>query len=194
MSDILNKATVLVLNRHWQAIHVRTPAEAFCQMAANAATGLEIEGQDHIRPVTWDEWITLPIRPQDEAVHTVRGSIRAPTVIVAVNYARVPKKRPKFCARTIRERDGNRCQYTGRLLRPDEGSIDHIVPRSRGGPNSWENCVWASREINTRKGNRLPREAGLRLLAAPRVPKELPVTMLIRNVHRVSDWRLFVQE
>ena len=54
--------------------------------------------------------------------------------------------------------------------------------------------MWASREINTRKGNRLPREAGLRLLAAPRVPKELPVTMRIRNVHRVSDWRLFVQE
>ena len=42
MSDILNKPTVLVLNRNWQAIHVRTPAEAFCQMAANAATGLEI--------------------------------------------------------------------------------------------------------------------------------------------------------
>ena len=71
---------------------------------------------------------------------------------------------------------------------------DHIVPRSRGGPNSWENCVWASREINTRKGNCLPREAGLRLLAAPRVPQEWPVTMLIRNVHRVTDGRLFVQE
>jgi len=54
--------------------------------------------------------------------------------------------------------------------------------------------VWASREINTRKGNRLPDEAGLRLLAAPRVPKELPATVLIRNVHRITDWRLFVQE
>ena len=194
MSDILNKATVLVLNRAWQAINVRTPQEAFCQMATNVATGLEIEGEDHIRPVTWDEWITLPIRPQDEAVHTVRGSIRVPTVIVAVNYARVPKKRPKFCTRSIRERDGNRCQYTGRVLRPEEGSIDHVVPRSRGGPNSWENCVWASREINARKGNRLPHEAGLKLLVLPHVPKELPATALIRNLHRVSDWKLFVHE
>jgi len=193
MSDILNKATVLVLNRNWQAINVRTPAEAFCQMATNVATGLEIAGEDHIRPVTWEEWITLPIRPQDQAARTVRGSIRVPTVIVAVNYARVPRKRPRFCTRSIRERDGNRCQYTGRLLRPEEGSIDHILPRSRGGANSWENCVWASREINARKGNRLPQEAGLKLLASPRVPKELPATALIRNSHEIDDWRLFLR-
>jgi len=102
-------------------------------MATNVATGLEIECEEHIRPVTWKEWITLPIRDQDEAVHTVRGQLRVPTVIVAVNYAKVPKKRPKLCARTIRERDGNRCQYTGRVQRPEEGSLDHVVPRSRGG-------------------------------------------------------------
>ena len=82
MSDILNKTIVLVLNRNWQAIHVRTPQEAFCMMATNVATALEIDGDDHIRPVTWDEWIRLPVRPQDNAVQTVRGQIRVPTVIV----------------------------------------------------------------------------------------------------------------
>ena len=119
--NILTKATVLVLNRNWQAINVRTPQEAFCMMATNVATGLEIEFEDsgesesdsfrtphsalrtrNIRPVTWEEWITLPIRDQDEAVHTVRGQIRVPTVIVAVNYAKVPKKRPKLCAKAVR--------------------------------------------------------------------------------------------
>jgi len=102
---------VLVLNRNWQAVNVRTPQEAFCMMAMNVATGLDIEGESQIRPVTWDEWIALPIRPQDNAVRTVRGPIRVPTVIVAVNYAKVPRKRPKLCARAIRERDGNRCQW-----------------------------------------------------------------------------------
>src|SRR5499427_1487198 len=174
--NILTKAIVLVLNRNWQAIHVRTPQEAFCMMATNVATALEIEGEDSIRPVTWEEWITLPIREQDEAVQTVRGRIRVPTVIVSVNYARVPKKRPKLCARTIRERDGNRCQYTGRLLRPDEGSLDHVVPRSRGGKDTWENLVWSSKAVNSRKGDRLPHEAGLKLLSVPRAPKELPVS------------------
>src|SRR5262250_1631660 len=93
MNDILNKTIVLVLNRNWQAINTRTPQEAFCQMATNVATALEIDGENHIRPVTWDEWITLPIRDGDNAVHTVRGAIRVPTVIVALNFAKVPKKR-----------------------------------------------------------------------------------------------------
>jgi len=192
MNDILNKNIVLVLNRNWQAINTRTPADAFCQMAANVATALDIDGES-IRPVLWDEWLTLPIREQDNAVLTVRGAIRVPTVIVSVNFARVPKKRPKLCAQTIRERDGNRCQYTGKLLRADQGSLDHILPRSRGGADSWENLVWSDREVNARKGNRLPHEAGLRLLATPRAPKELPATALIRNASGISDWKFFVK-
>jgi hypothetical protein len=63
----------------------------------------------------------------------VFGPIRVPTVIVAVNFAKVPKKRPELCTQSIREHDGNRCQYTSRLLRPEEGSLDHVAPRSRAG-------------------------------------------------------------
>ncbi len=194
MSDILNKTIVLVLNRNWQAINIGTPQDAFCQMATKVATGLDIEGENHIRPVTWDEWITLPIRDGDNLVRTARGSIRVPTVIVAVNFAKVPKKRPKLNARNIRERDGNRCQYTGRLLHPDEGSLDHVVPRSRGGADTWENLVWSAKDVNQRKADRLPHEAGLRLLAVPRAPKELPVTAHLRNAHGVAEWKLFLQE
>ena len=194
MSDILNKNTVLVLNRNWQAINIRTPQDAFCQMATNVATGLDIEGENQIRPVTWDEWITLSIRDGDNLVRTARGSIRVPTVIVAVNFAKVPKKRPKLCARTIRERDGNRCQYTGVMLHPDDGNIDHVLPRSRGGKDTWENCVWSSKAVNSKKGNRLPHEAGLKLLKQPRAIHEVPVTVLIRNPHGISDWVPFVKE
>lgn len=197
--NILTKSIVLVLNRNWQAINIRTPQEAFCQMATTVATGLDIElaedaRAESLRPVTWDEWLTLPIRPQDNAVHTVRGAIRVPTVIIAMNFAKVPKKRPKLCAKTIRDRDGNRCQYTGKLLKPDEGSLDHVLPRSRGGRDTWENLVWSSRDVNSRKGDRLPHEAGLKLLSVPRAPKELPVTALIRNAHDVAEWKLFLNE
>ncbi len=107
---------------------------------------------------------------------------------MAVNYAKVPKKRPKLCARTVRERDNNRCQYTGRMLRPDEGSLDHVVPRSRGGKDVWENLVWSAKK----KADRLPHEAGLKLLSVPRAPKELPVSALIRNPSEVEDWKLFL--
>src|SRR5204862_4381400 len=111
-----------------------------------------------LRPVQWDEWITLPVRERDAFVNTARGRIRLPTVIVAVNFARVPVKRPKLSAKTIRERDGNRCQYTGRVLRVEEGSLDHVLPRSRGGRDTWENLVWSRKDVNSRKGDRLPHE------------------------------------
>ena len=211
MSDILNKTIVLVLNRNWQAINIRTPADAFCQMATNTATALDIVFDNEpeagsfrtpnsalrisgLRPVPWDEWITLPVREGDYAVRTPRGAIRVPTVIVAVNFAKVPKKRPKLSAKNIRERDGNRCQYTGRLLHPDEGSLDHVVPRSRGGVDSWENLVWSAKDVNQRKADRLPHEAGLKLLSVPRAPKELPVTAHLRNAHGVAEWKLFLNE
>ena len=192
MSDILNKTIVLVLNRNWQAINIRTPADAFCQMATNAATALDIEDENHIRPVTWAGWISLPVREGDNAVRTARGAIRVPTVIVAVNYARVPRKRPKLCARNIRERDGNRCQYTGVLLHPDEGNLDHVVPRSRGGQDTWENLVWSSKTINSKKGDRLPHEAGLTLLSTPRAPRDQPVSAFLRNAHGIPEWKWFL--
>ena len=86
------------------------------------------------------------------------------------------------------------CQYSGRMLKPNEGNIDHIVPRSRGGKTNWENCVLADKRINSRKGNRLPEEIGLRLVRAPIAPREVPTTALIRNLHEVSDWKIFINE
>jgi 5-methylcytosine-specific restriction endonuclease McrA len=192
MNDILNKATVLVLNRNWQAIHVKTPADAFCMLATGAATALDIQGDDWITPVRWRDWLVLPIREQDHAVKTPRGRVRVPTVIIAANYSKVPMRRPNFGARGIWERDGGICQYTGRKLAPREGNIDHVIPRSRGGATSWENCVLAHREMNSKKANRLPQEAGLRLLKRPSAPRALPASALIRNQHEVADWRHFL--
>jgi len=194
MNNILNKTIVLVLNRNWQAINIRTPQDAFCQMAAGVATGLDIDREGTIRPVSWEEWIALPVRESDNAVRTSRRVIRVPTVMVAVNFARVPKRRPTLSARNIRERDGNRCQYTGRLLQPSEGSLDHVVPRSRGGTDTWENLVWSAKDVNQRKGDRLPHEAGLRLLRVPRAPREMPVTAFLRNTHGLDEWKLFLNE
>jgi 5-methylcytosine-specific restriction endonuclease McrA len=101
---------------------------------------------------------------------------------------------PDRWGRVLIKRAGNRCQHTGRVLRPDEGSMDHVLPRSRGGKNAWENLVWAGKDVNARKGNRLPHEAGLKLLSTSRAPKELPATALIRNAHGIPEWKLFVGE
>ena len=105
---------------------------------------------------------------------------------------KVPKRRPKLSAKGIWERDGGHCQYTGRKLAPQEGNIDHVVPRSRGGVTSWENCVLADKRINSLKGNRLPEEVGLQLKKKPQTPRELPVSSFIRNAHNIEDWEHFL--
>ncbi|MCB1224231.1 MAG: HNH endonuclease [Verrucomicrobiales bacterium] len=193
MSNVLEKVIVLVLNRHWQAIDVKTPMDAFGMMAAGNATALDMDGEQRLVPVTWEAWQELPVREQDCSIGTVHGRIRVPTVLVLARFDRVPKRRPKFCAKAIWERDGGVCQYTGKKLRPEEGNIDHVVPISRGGVSSWENCVLADRRVNSRKGNKLPEEAGLQLLRKPFAPREVPVTLLIRNPHEVEDWHFFLQ-
>ena len=191
-TSILDLKTVLVLNRNWQAINTRTPAEAFCQMATDVATALDIQGTDFMVPTKWEDWQKLPVREGDASIGTSRGEIRVPTVIVVANFSRVPKKRPKFNSRSLWERDGGRCQYTGKNLAPGEGNMDHVVPQSRGGATSWENCVLAARDVNSRNADRTPEEAGLRLLKDPKAPAEMPVTMFLRNVHDIPDWDPFL--
>jgi len=192
MNDVLHKSTVLVLNRSWQAIDVKTPAQAFCMMANGNATALDIIATGDMRPVRWMEWLELDVRAEDNSVRTVRGLVRVPTVLVLARYNKVPKRRPKLSPKGIWERDGGQCQYTGKKLAPHEGNIDHVIPRSRGGQTSWENCVLADKRINSLKGNRLPEEVGLQLQKKPRSPRELPVTYCIRNPHNVADWDHFL--
>jgi 5-methylcytosine-specific restriction endonuclease McrA len=192
MNDILHKTIVLVLNRNWQAINTTTPALAFGQMATDVATGLDIQGPDWMVPVKWADWLKLPVGAQDFSIGTARGAIRVPTVVVLSRFNRVPLKRPKFSLRGLWDRDRGRCQYTGRSLSPREGNIDHVLPRSRGGSTTWENCVLADREVNQRKADRTPDEAGLRLAREPEPPRELPVTWFIRNLHDIPEWEVFL--
>lgn len=191
MSQPIHTSTVLVLNRCWQAIDVKTPAEAFAMMATAAASALDI-GEGALRPVSWQEWLTLAVRPQDTGVGTSRGLVRSPTVLVLARYARMPRRRLCFSRRGLWQRDGGVCQYSGRRLQFDEANIDHVIPRSRGGATSWENCVLADKRVNHRKGDRTPEEAGLRLARDPQIPRELPATTFIRNAHSIPDWELFL--
>jgi len=189
---ILHKNTVLVLNRNWQAISITTPAQAYGQMATDAATGLDIQHHDWMVPVAWNTWLTLPVREEDMSIGTINGLVRAPTVIVLSRYADVPIHRPKLSARNIWMRDDGMCQYTGRSLSRGEGNIDHILPVSRGGDTSWENCVLACRKINTRKADRTPSEAGLRLIRIPEKPRSVPITLTLENYHDIPDWNVFL--
>ena len=188
----LNRKNVLVLNRNWQAIDVKTPLEAIGMMYSNDATGLDVRGEDYMVPLPWKEWVELEVTDDSEYIGTVQGKIKAPVIIILCRYDKVPHKRPKFTTKNIWQRDGGICQYTGKKLTPNEGNIDHVIPKSRGGKSTWTNCVLCHKDVNSLKADRTPAEAGLKLLKTPKEPASMPTIMYIDNKYEVPEWRPFL--
>ena len=184
--------SVLVLNKGWQAINVRTVQESLSMMAADAATGMDFNDDGNFVPLKWDDWLKLPVRYEDDFVGTPNRKVRAPRVIIAVKFNKVPLKRPRLCMRNLVERDGNKCAYTQRVLSPKERSMEHVTPRSHGGVTAWENVVLAHKDINNLRGNRSLKEAGLQLKIKPFAPKALPFHETVSLVF--PEWKYFVKK
>ncbi len=183
----------LVLNKSHVAINVITVQAALLQMAAGASTGLDFE-DGYFVPVKWKDWVSLAVREGDDGIGTPNRSVRAPRVIIAVNFNKLPLKRPRLTMKNLRERDGGKCAYTERVLKPEDCSIDHLVPRSKGGATTWTNCVLADRKVNNIRGNRSLKEAGLTLKIQPRVPEAKPFhSILATSALKFREWELFVK-
>ncbi len=176
---------VLVLNKNWQPVDEITVEVALANMCKGSVRGMEM---GDMRPVTWEEWITLSVRDTDLSLKTIRGPVRVPRVVLANDYAGMPEKEPKLDRKGVGERDRYRCGYTGDYC-PD-GNLDHVVPASRGGKRSWENITWSRKDINHLKANRTPEEAGLKLRHKPIKPRRIKACMRIRAKH--PDWKPFV--
>jgi len=118
---------------------------------------------------------------EDEA-GVKRGFFLLPTAIVLVEYVHIPYKTAAVNKRNVLKRDKKQCGYCGRRLNDSNGSIDHIIPRSRWedmknkgkakgkSPNNWKNVVACCKQCNCKKDNKTPEEAGLKLRVTPFVP------------------------
>ena len=117
----------------------------------------------------------------DRAFHSERAAIPEPSVIRLTYFVKVPfRARAALNRRAVFARDEHRCQYCGAAAE----NIDHVIPRSRGGPHTWENVVAACRPCNTRKEDRLVHEAGLVLHRRPVAPQELTwIVVAVGTVH-----------
>ena len=101
-------------------------------------------------------------------VHTPGAVLPRPAVIVLTRYVRVPFGRAvPVSRRGVLRRDGHRCAYCSRSA----GTVDHVLPRSRGGSDTWENLVACCLRCNSTKGDRTPEEMGWSLRARPRAPR-----------------------
>jgi 5-methylcytosine-specific restriction endonuclease McrA len=146
-----------------------------------------------MNPVSWEEWMLLPIRPWDLAINSPTRSIRVPTVIIATNFNKMPIKtfKGKPSKDGIWNRDQGICQYTGKKLSKDQSTIDHVIPRSKGGLDTWTNMVVCDKSLNSKKGNKMNSELGLKLKKEPVEPSPTPVSALIREAKH-HTWKHFL--
>ena len=180
----------LVLNKSWVAIDTTSVLGALRLLCKGAALA--------IRPDTYevhgfDSWADLAVQPDEPHVKTVRLRIRVPEVIALTRYDGVPSYSMPFTRRNLYRRDHNTCQYC--LARPGtaELTVDHVLPRSRGGLSTWANCVLACVPCNRHKADCTPHEAGLRLHGQPQAPRWRPILRIPVGKVRQS-WEKFVGE
>lgn len=121
-------------------------------------------------------------------LHTVSRNFEAPAVIRIFKYVNVPYKGVALSRQNVFKRDNFTCQYCGthRNL-----TIDHVLPKARGGNSDWRNLVTACKNCNTIKGDRLPEEAGFTLLSKPIKPN---LSTFIRDFsgQAVEEWQPFL--
>ncbi len=139
---------VLVLNQNYEPLNVCNLPRAFRLVFGAKAEVIEYDHQ---------------------VIHTPRQSFRAPSVIRLQHHVRRPRPRVKLTRREVFIRDAHTCQYCGH--QSHDLTLDHVLPRHRGGGHSWENLVAACKSCNHRKGSRTPEEAHLRLVRQPFEPR-----------------------
>ncbi len=192
MRSTLNQH-VLVLNRLWQAVNVCTVRRALTLLFQGHAQAVFNAPDGTFHTYNFQEWRDFSRRePDGEAVATITFRIRVPRVILLLVYDRLPKKEVTFTRHNIFERDKNTCQYCGRVCDRQDLNLDHVIPRERGGPTTWENIVCSCIECNTQKANRTPQEAGMHLIRKPKRPKWRPFVQINLSLHQHDSWKHFI--
>ena len=126
-------------------------------------------------------------------LHAQRTRIPMPSVIRLLEYRRIPHQTRALSRKNILLRDRNTCQYCAVLLPSSELTLDHVIPRSRGGNSTWENLVACCHGCNRRKGNQSPTEAGMKLMREPRAFNLHTSRHIMRLMGRSDDkWRKYL--
>ena len=149
--------------------------------------------------VTVRRAVVLLLKEKAEIVEAAEAELRSehlriprPLVIRLVYYVRIPYRVSlPLTRRTVLARDHYTCQYCGRQPRRKELTVDHVLPRSRGGETTWENVVTACQRCNGRKGSRTPEEANLSIRSKPIKPRFVALAM-VESPDTRQAWRKYI--
>jgi 5-methylcytosine-specific restriction endonuclease McrA len=163
---------VLVLNATFEPINVTAVRRAMVLMLKGVAQAEELN---------------------HAVIHSAARTIKVPSVIRLLAYRHIPQQTRALSRKNILLRDRNTCQFCGRTFPASELTLDHIMPRSRGGRSSWENLVACCYRCNNSKGDRTPEEAGVRLVRRPRPFTLHTSRQLMRLIgNKDEKWRKYL--
>jgi len=163
---------VLVLNATFEPINVTAVRRALVLLLKGVAQAEELNHAE---------------------IHSASRIVRVPSVIRLLAYRHIPQQSRALSRKNILLRDRNICQFCGKLFPASDLTLDHVVPRSRGGRSSWENLVACCYQCNNRKGDRTPEEAGLLLVRRPRPFTLHTSRQLMRLIgNKDEKWRKYL--
>ncbi|OGR89609.1 MAG: hypothetical protein A3A86_00255 [Elusimicrobia bacterium RIFCSPLOWO2_01_FULL_60_11] len=184
---------VLVLNRSFYAIHITNWRRALSLLYLDHARVVDDEYRTYDFS-DWKEMSKLMVDHPSGYVHTPSFKIAIPDVITLKRYDKLPVSEVKFTRRNIYEHYSYLCCYCGRRFPTSDLNLEHVVPKCRGGQSSWSNIVTACVPCNLRKGDRLPAEAGMKLLVAPSRPRWKGAQSLVLHApfKIKASWQRFI--
>lgn len=165
----MDASSVLVLNQNYEPLNVCNVRRALI---------LVLRGKAEV------------IESARSAFHTARATFVLPSVIRLVHMIKRPRPKVRLTRKEIFARDNWQCVYCGRHTR--DLTLDHVVPRHRGGPHTWENLVAACKTCNHRKAGRTPAEARMEMLRQPALPRVSIYHAFFPYLGTQEEWRKFV--
>lgn len=191
------QASVLVLNRLYMAIRIVNVRRAFGLLFRDVAEVIHLEEGAFANHdfQSWREVSELRAalkQPHEDWVQAVNFEIQVPRVIRLLSFDRLPSQKLHLNRRSVLARDGHCCQYCGDHFPAHQLSLDHVIPRSRGGMTAWENVVCACLRCNVKKGGRTPKEARMTLVRRPVRPRQNPILVLKLSNPKYESWRTWL--
>lgn len=184
----MNYKICLMLNKHWRPISFCSIYTAVNKIINDRAMMLNYPDFSLVSGV---EWMNMISTKESSGILTPRGYLPKPEIVVSKFYDKVVRKNPSCSKKNILKRDGGVCQYTGVKLSKEEITVDHVMPRCRGGATSWDNCVVTSFKLNNKKGPKTPEEVDYTLLKKPSKPIWTLTDYLPEDFSMPESWKIF---
>lgn len=183
---------VLTLNRQWVPVHTSTVKEAIGLVAKGAAKIIEPDTYMTHDLSSWDAVSKARSAVGDRLIHSQHLAILVPEVILLTSYEGMAERGVVFSRKNLFKRDRFTCRYCGAQPGPAELTVDHVLPRSRGGLSSWTNCVLACVACNAKKADKTPTEAGMKLRGTAKKPTWKMLAQVAPRSPRPESWNAFL--